>query len=50
MSMPEVARRCREAGFVAGDPVVALVGALGEHKGIGHWRRMREIALERTEG
>jgi O-antigen biosynthesis protein len=42
----EIARRCREAGFVPGDPVVALVGALGEHKGAAHWRRMREVALE----
>jgi O-antigen biosynthesis protein len=42
----EIARRCREARFVLDDPVVALVGALGEHKGAAHWRRMRQAALE----
>jgi O-antigen biosynthesis protein len=42
----QIARRCREAGFRPGEPVVGLVGALGEHKGAAHWRRMREVALE----
>ena len=46
----EVAQRCRKAGFVAGDPVVALVGALGEHKGAQHWRRMRKAALQHGRG
>lgn len=40
-----IARSCRAAGFVLGQPVVALVGALGEHKGLGHWRRVYAASL-----
>lgn len=37
--------QCRAAGFVAGRPTVALVGALGAHKGVEHWREIYQHSL-----